>query len=354
MSYKIISASEQMEAHSMVYLIYGEPGIGKTSLAYTASNPLLEDFDNGAHRAVNRKNTIRIDSWEDAVEFHNSKDFQELAPDTLIFDTGGTLLDNFMANYVKALDKSYKQRGGELTLKGYGAMKSLFKQFVDDMKAKNIDLIFVCHTETMQEGDEIKRRPKMTGGSYDILIQVADMVGYMESANNKITLDFNPRDRQVGKNTAEFSKLTIPHHTEEKYSSYMADLINETKEKIKRVTEKQKEIIDALNDLRTKINSCANAKEVLMVKDEASSMDKVIQVQIQKNVNERIKELIDPIQSEGEINELLEVLTNDKSNLTEAKKALNSKAEALGFKYNKQLGQFEDAKIESNDTNISQ
>jgi|GEM_PF-330737 len=341
MSYKIISADQQLEAQNLVWLIYGEPGIGKTSLSFTAENPLLEDFDGGAHRAVNRQNIIRIDSWEDAVSFHKSQDFTDLEPKTLIFDTGGTLLDKYMANYVKTIDKSYKQRGGELTLKGYGAMKSLFKQFVDEMKSFNIDLIFVCHTETIQEGDELKRRPKMTGGSYEILIQEADMVGYMESQNNKRTIDFNPTDRHIGKNTAEFQKLNVPHYSDEKFTTFMADLSQQTKDKIKSVTEEQRQVIDTLNELREKLKQCNTVNEVLDVYNETSEMSKVIRIQFQKNVNDRVSELISEIETNDQANEILSILLDSEINLTQAKRALNKKAESLSLVYNKEKKTFE-------------
>jgi replication-associated recombination protein RarA len=48
---KVYSANEIIESAGMVALIYGDPGIGKTTLANTAPNPLLLDFDRGAHRS---------------------------------------------------------------------------------------------------------------------------------------------------------------------------------------------------------------------------------------------------------------------------------------------------------------
>jgi len=219
MAYTIKTADEPLDIKGLVFVLYGEPGIGKTSIAFTAEKCILEDFDDGVKRAVGRKDFLAVEKWEDVIAFHNSEDFKALAPKTIIIDTVGTMLDNFVAQYVIRQDIKNARNGGELSLQGYGAMKSVFRQFVNNIKTQGIDLIFICHSESQKEGDNIKFIPKMTGGSYDILISEADMVGYMESRNNKRTIQFNPTDRNIGKNTAEFELIEVPHYTEEYYST---------------------------------------------------------------------------------------------------------------------------------------
>ena len=46
-------------------LIYGQPGMGKTTLALSAPNPVLFDYDGGIHRvnAAHRVPTVQITSW---------------------------------------------------------------------------------------------------------------------------------------------------------------------------------------------------------------------------------------------------------------------------------------------------
>ena len=56
----IIKATDAIAVEHPVLLIFGQPGIGKTSLAYSAADPLVLDFDQGAHRAANRRDTLAI------------------------------------------------------------------------------------------------------------------------------------------------------------------------------------------------------------------------------------------------------------------------------------------------------
>ena len=86
MALKILSASEPLPVEQLVVAIYGQPGIGKTTLAFTAEAPLLLDFDKGAYRAVGRKDTVQIESWPDVTNITEA----DLAPyKTVIVDTAG-------------------------------------------------------------------------------------------------------------------------------------------------------------------------------------------------------------------------------------------------------------------------
>tara|TARA_Y100000782_G_scaffold110448_1_gene136871 strand:+ start:2174 stop:3235 length:1062 start_codon:yes stop_codon:yes gene_type:complete len=255
---------EAFEIGSIITIIFGEPGMAKTSLAYTSKEPLLLDFDKGAHRAIGRKNTIVISKWEDVdlLLTDIEKGNLPINPQTLIIDTAGTMLDDFIAKYVIKNDFKNRKKAGEISLQGYGALKNVANQFFSRVKSLNVDLIFICHTEQFKDGDEVKHRPKMTGGSYDILIAKADMVGYMESKNNKRTLNFNPTDRHIGKNTAELPMLEIPHYNDASFQGYMEKLIQQTKNKITSKNEAQEKAIKELNKYKIEINELDNVEEV--------------------------------------------------------------------------------------------
>ena len=80
-------------------LIYGQPSMGKTTLALSAPHPLLLDFDGGVHRvnAAHRVDTVQITKWEEVDEVMQSPEIADYA--TFVIDTAGKML-SFMDKYI--------------------------------------------------------------------------------------------------------------------------------------------------------------------------------------------------------------------------------------------------------------
>lgn len=291
MAYKIMNEFDPVDVQGIVMVLYGDYGIGKTSLAFTAEGPFLEDYDEGVRRCVKKKRYLKIAKWEDAVDFHKSQDFENLGIKTLIIDTAGTMLDNYIAQYVIKADTKNARNGGEISLQGYGAMKSVFNQFVNMVKSKGIDLIFVCHTEAQKEGDNIKFIPKMTGGSSDIMMRISDMVGYYESRNNKRTLNFNPTDRNVGKNTAEFDLIQVPHYDAPEFENFLAGLIAKTKAKMTALSNAQLEVLKAVEAWRGKIEA-AGISELEAMLPEIEKENQTVQISVLGLADKRYTSLL--------------------------------------------------------------
>ena len=288
MAYKIIKEDEELQVDNIIAVIYGEPGIGKTSLTFTSDKPILFDYDDGLKRAVGRKTAIQFESWEDSIDFIKSDDFNEMKLKTLIFDTAGTMLDNYIAKYAIKQDFKNARGGGEISLQGYGAIKNIFNQFVSDMKTMKIDVIFIAHEKTKDDGDGKRKIPKMTGGSFDILIASSDMVGYINSSNNKRTINFNPTDTHIGKNTAQFPIIDIPHYEDAKYKTFMADLISQTKTKMMDANAAQQTALKKLNTYRDEIKESKNTEDLELILPAIETMSPSYKVQLHHLFDENI------------------------------------------------------------------
>ncbi len=259
MSFKIFKTGEQVKTECLTAVIYGEPGVGKTSVSMTTNNPILLDFDVGLQRAVNRKTAVRVDSWQGVMELIKSKDFSSLNPKTIIIDTAGTMLDNYIAEYVKKDDPKNSRRGGELSLNGYGAIKNVFKQFMDWANKQGKNLIFLAHSKERNEGDDTVFIPKMTGGSYDILRESSDLIGYMHTSKNSRVIDFTPRANHIGKDCAEIGVIEVPHYTHENYPTFIQDLIDKTLTTMNAMGEEQQAVLEMLNEYRETVKSVESA-----------------------------------------------------------------------------------------------
>ena len=231
MALNIKTAADPVEVGTLITLIYGQPGIGKTSLAFTAASPLLLDFDSGAHRSGYRKDYVPVKSWSEVANI----DPKELtAYRTVIIDTLGACLDRLGENLLARSDKMRNKATGGLSLQGFGMLKAEFTGWVRRLKSAGCDIVMIAHGKEKTENDSTYIRPDIVGGSYDEIMKMADFVGYyyMEQGQGKAMriLDFSPTPRWIGKNSAGFPPLPVPHLDEA--PEYLAHVLGQARDTI--------------------------------------------------------------------------------------------------------------------------
>jgi hypothetical protein len=191
--------------NSIKALIYGQPGLGKTTLSLSAPSPLLFDFDGGVHRVmpIHQTDTIQVRSWNDVVEVLK----EDLSGyKTIVIDTAGKMLDFMAADIIKG-DPKMARKDGALTLQGYGARKVKFQNFLKQVSLMGKHLVFVAHDKEERDGDYRFIRPEIGGSSGGDLIKEIDLVGYMEAVGKKRTISFDPCEKFYGKNTCHLPTL---------------------------------------------------------------------------------------------------------------------------------------------------
>lgn len=270
MPLKIIKSSDPIRVERVNLCIYGPPGLGKTSLAFTAESPLLLDFDNGAHRAANRKDTVRVQSWGEVAEL----DREDLAQySTVIVDTAGRALDTLTADIIRRNPKM--GRGGALSLQGYGQLKAEFVAWLKLLNSFGKDVVLIAHMDEQRNGDEIIERLDVQGGSKNEIYKAADAMGRLTIRDGKRLLNFSPTDAAFGKNPAQLEPLEVPHP--DRNPAFLAGVIQSIKDKLNAMTEEQAEAQKVLEGWRTRIAGMGSAEDFNGALAEVKTAPKAVQ-----------------------------------------------------------------------------
>lgn len=254
MGLKITAANEPIKVDRLTLCIYGQPGAGKSSLAFTSERPILFDFDNGAYRASNRGDVVQVHAWANVAQI-TAEDLADYA--TVIVDTAGRALDTLTADIIRRNPKL--GRGGALTLQGYGALKAEFVAWLKMIASFQKDVILIAHMDEQRSGDDVLERLDVQGGSKGEIYKAADAMGRIFVRGNERQLDFTPRENSFGKNPGQLDVLTIPHPDRDAH--FLAGVIQRIKDRLNDFSEAQKEAERVITDWRSLIETLATADD---------------------------------------------------------------------------------------------
>lgn len=256
-------------------LVYGQPGLGKSTLAVSMPNALLIDCDGGVHRiqAAHRTDYVSVDSYAKIQDLLKSS---EIAPfETIVFDTAGKLLDYMSADIIKQNPKMARADGA-LTMQGYGMRKMWFVNLLKQASTMGKHLMFVAHEKEEKRGEESVTRPDIGGSSSSDLIKELDLVGYMEAQGKRRTVSFFPTDRFYAKNSARIDDvLIVPELTKGTPNDYMAQIVAKVKEAISEETEDAAKYKGLMVSLRAQVVSVEDAKTANRVLKVLSKVDHI-------------------------------------------------------------------------------
>ena len=248
-------------------LVYGQPGIGKSTMALSAPNPVLFDFDGGVQR-VNvafQCPTLQVKNWEEALQALEELKSGEVPCSTIIIDTAGKMLD-FMSDFIMRNDSKMRMRDGSLSLKGYGARKVMFVNFLREVAMMGKNIVFVAHEREDKDGETKIVRPEIGGSSAGDLMKELDLVGYVQAVGSDRTVYWTPQEKFYAKNTCNLPAWQkIPVIVDEKGNVTQA---NDTLQKVftyyeanvKKIEETRKRYNELLEEIELAIENITDAK----------------------------------------------------------------------------------------------
>lgn len=278
----ILKKNDVTPRRPVIIMLYGQPGSGKTSVATTANAPLVIDTDKGYDRSVRRVDTLIATKWEDVLSEQVAGTFDEYK--TIVLDTVRGCTDDYLQVYVVSQDYKLQRN----TLKRFGAVADQFKAFVNFLRSKGCDIVFIAHDKEAQEGDIIKHSPDCAGQSKDLLIRIADEVGYMFVENGKRKISFSPNETHVGKNVAELPIIEVPDASTSDFEGFMAHIIERVKDSIQNKSESNRKAMQQLAELREQLAAVMTEEEAAALVNACGELPEVLKLPFFKEMKEHL------------------------------------------------------------------
>ena len=269
----------------IVATIFGQTNIGKTSLAMTASQPVLFDFDRGSHRAQNRagKMVKQVTKWED-IEGLEESDVAEF--DTIIVDTVGKCLDALAQSIIK---KNAKMgNSGALTLQGWGALGAQFRNWLSMLRGYGKDVVLISQLKEEMKNEDTVYRLAVQGQSRGEITENSDIMGfYHADKDGKRILSFDlggdRHTKNVGKGLPDYMLSRREHEPE---PGKMAEIITRAKEYMNAAAAANMEKHDYLVNLRAAFEEFGDISQFNETKDamgkDTADVDKALLVEVAK------------------------------------------------------------------------
>ena len=270
--FTITAATQPLEIKTFFCCLYGLPGVGKTSLSFTAPRDILHlNFDKGLHRAIQRvrPDSVEVDEWSGFFSYVMSNDFATYVKTngikSVVIDTVGKMLDESVTPFLIADDPKNANRNKGLTLPGYGAMKSVFSTLKTRLQTLGLNVVAVCHAKEVGEANSLRFEFAVTGGSSDILHSTADLIGFVSMKGDQRVLNFNPTEATIGKAIGKMPVFAVPDAESGEFDNFLASVFEGVSDNLKAQSASLIEFNERLEEWKTTIGSAKTPDEMTRV-----------------------------------------------------------------------------------------
>jgi|GEM_PF-6810608 hypothetical protein len=276
---RIILPTELIVVEHPIFLLVGQPGICKSSLGFSADDPIVLNYDSeSAHaRAVNRGPSLPVltVAQQRALE----ADLSILDPyRTVVLDTVGGAVNTMSSLIIEDTPKFGNSAGP--TQQGWGALKRHFAKFLSDLRNRGKNVLMIAHSKEDKSDDRVYMRPDIAGGSRDEIMRLADFVGYVYMNGKQRTLDFNPTDQWFGKNPAQWPAWNVP--APEKARTFMTQLFQMGREALGKASEASAGVALQVDDWRADIQTYRTVDEFNRAVPRVKGLAEPVQAQVAK------------------------------------------------------------------------
>lgn len=193
----IKKASQAKKEGNILCIVYGPPGVGKTTLVETLPNPLLIDLERGFAVLKKDIDVAACDTWKDVTDALTAA--VKGGYESVMIDSITRMIDLLTEEILK------KNNLRILRIQDYGEIATKITRLVWDLKVKyKLNVVLVAHAteEADTDGGTTYTKPLLSPKSLGVkLPAAADLLAYMVAAKDGTRKLFvQPTDRFNAKN----------------------------------------------------------------------------------------------------------------------------------------------------------
>lgn len=282
---------------NIIMIISGLPGVGKTTVAFSAPDVLLIDTDNGVKRVAqeHRKDTVVCKTYEELLADMKTPEFA--AYKTVAIDTTGAFIE-LLKDWAMRNNPTANKKGGGISQQGFGIVKSEFLRFSAEIK-KTHNIIYIFHTSKSkdQEGNAVYDL-MCEGAAREIVWQPADLGAYMQIVGNDRYLCFTPTQSYSAKSSYGIKGMVkVPELKEGEPNELISKLFEKVKESIAKENEafapKQAQYEKTMADGRLILETIENAETFAAAKKAVKGLEHSLtsEKELQALLKEKMTEL---------------------------------------------------------------
>jgi hypothetical protein len=172
---------------SLIVMVYGPTGVGKTTFAGTFPKPIFLNVERGDESLVDTP----LGDKEVIADIENMDDFKEAWGrikqgewgemfETVVIDSLTEWQEHLMDSILEEQGKNYP------TLREWGIAKQRILRMVRNIKDLRMNLVFICGEKEETDDGVVVKRPSLSGGDIPQRVGAAcDVVGYFTAEKDE-------------------------------------------------------------------------------------------------------------------------------------------------------------------------
>lgn len=198
MPIKVYRATELLKNPILNVLVYGAPGVGKTSFGATAPKPIIINLEDGIQSISDQEIDIvdakTIQDFGDAIKYSLANGFE-----TIVIDS----LTRYSELKIKQLVED-DPRAKTPQIQHWGQLISTTKEMIWYLQGQKINVVLICLEKEIEHEGEVVKRPSLAGKLAQSVSGIVDVVGY-QYADRK-----GDRKLSINPNSKWYAKHRVP------------------------------------------------------------------------------------------------------------------------------------------------